>query len=81
MKLLILSLVITLTGCAGSLEFVANHYDRMDICQSREFANNGARLKPQGYQVPSSCSGSSQARLVTRDYYSNRPLTTTRIER
>jgi hypothetical protein len=80
MKILFLNLVILLTGCAGSLEFVANHYDRMDICQSREFANNGARLKPQGYQVPSACAGSGP-RLVTRDYSTNRPLTTTRIER
>ena len=80
MKILILSLAISLTGCASSLEFVGNYYDRADICQTREFSDNGARLKPHGYQQPSACSGSGP-RLVTREYYTNRPLTTTRIER
>ena len=46
-------------------------YDSQDLCQN--FYN-----KPN-YQYPSHCGSST--RLVTRDYYTNRPLTTTRIER
>lgn len=66
---LILTLTLTLlTGCApGSLAWVANHYDRMDICQTREYADNGARLKPQGYQQPNGCGGSRVTTAVVRN--------------
>jgi hypothetical protein len=57
-----------LSGCAaGSLSWVANHYDRQDICQTREFAENGARLKPAGYQQPSACAGGRTTTAVVRD--------------
>ena len=80
MKLLIIVLATSLTACASPPNWLANHYDRADICSTREFAQDGARLKPMGYQQPSACA-SSATRIVTRDYYSNRPLTVTRIEK
>lgn len=80
MKLVIIILALNLTACATPPHWLANYYDRADICSTREFALDGTRLKPQGYQQPSACS-SSGTRIVTREYYSNRPLTITRMER
>jgi starvation-inducible outer membrane lipoprotein len=80
MKLLIIALAASLTACATPPSWLANHYDRADICSTRELAQDGTRLKPQGYQQPNACAGSG-TRLVTREYSTNRPLTTTRIER
>lgn len=68
MKLLLILLSsLTLSGCAtgcreacvfgfgpGNSMFdrVADHYDRTDPCQTREFSNlTGERIKPQGYTV------------------------------
>jgi hypothetical protein len=69
MKAFIALVIITLlSGCAtGSLSWVANHYDRNDICQTKEFAENGARLKPAGYQPADGCGGSRVTTSVIRD--------------
>lgn len=69
MKTIILTLTLTLTlltGCANSLTWVANMYDKNDICQTREFAQDGTRLKPQGYQAPMGCGGSRSTIAVMR---------------
>lgn len=66
----VIALVISmlLTGCAsGSLAWVANYYDSQDICQTREFADNGARLKPQGYRQPNGCGGGRITTAVVRN--------------
>jgi len=67
MKLLTLTLTLVLTGCATPPQFLANHFDKGDICQTREFAPDGTRLKPAGYQQPYGCGGSRTVRAVVRD--------------
>lgn len=54
-----------------SLTGCAQMYDRQDICQRTELIERG--------QYPSYCGGGT--RYVTRDYKTNRPLTTTKAER
>lgn len=66
---------LILSGCATPPQWLANYYDKNDICQTREFASDGTRLKPQGYQQPQGCGG-TRATYVVRDYNSGRPLTT-----
>jgi hypothetical protein len=66
-RYLLLIVLAQLTGCAGSLAWVANHYDRNDICQTREFADNGARLKPANYQQPTGCGGTRVTTGVIRN--------------
>lgn len=65
MRILLMAVILTLSGCAAM-------YDSQDLCQN--YYN-----KPN-YEYPRHCGGTS-ARYVTRDYYTNRPLTTTRIEK
>lgn len=70
MKIIACGIVaLSLTACGSApLQFVANHYDRNDICQTREFANDGTRLKPEGYRAPSACGGSTRTVVgVVRD--------------
>jgi starvation-inducible outer membrane lipoprotein len=68
MKLIILAVTaLSLTGCATPPQWLANHFDRGDICQTREFAANGARLKPEGYQQPYGCGGTGTTTAVIRD--------------
>jgi len=65
MKILLLTLLLALTGCAGM-------YDRQDLCQNY--------YKQANYQYPQHCGASAGTRYITRDYYSNRPLTTTKAQ-
>ena len=67
MKTLIIVFAVLLTGCATPPQFLANYFDRNDICQTREFADNGARLKPQGYQQPYGCGGGRTTTAVVRN--------------
>ena len=59
--------ILSLTGCATPPQWLANHFDRGDICQTREFAANGARLKPAGYQQPNGCGSTRVTTAVIRD--------------
>ena len=61
-----------LSGCATPPQWLANMYDSNDACQN--YYN-----KPN-YQYPEWCGANKGNRYVTRDYYTNRPLTTTRIQ-
>jgi hypothetical protein len=67
MKILFLAATLSLTGCATPPSWLANHFDRGDICQTREFADNGARLKPAGYQQPQACASTRSTIAVIRD--------------
>lgn len=52
---------ILLTGCATPPQWLANHYDRNDACQTGQFSQ-AERLRlgrPVGYQMPSWCGASS----------------------
>jgi hypothetical protein len=64
-KLLALTAVICLSGCATPPAFLANYYDARDPCQTQEFSRlNSARLKPAGYNhsnFPAWC-GAAQGR-------------------
>jgi hypothetical protein len=65
MKAYTLVLVILLSGCASPPRFLAEMYDSNDPCQLR---NNGGNY-------PSFCGGGSRGKaLVTRDYYTNKPV-------
>ena len=81
-KIIMALLVLSTTACATPPQWLANAYDRSDICQDREFAQDGSRLKPSGYKIPDWCSGAGTGPVyVTRAYGSNRPLTKTQVER
>ena len=67
MKYLILALSVLSSGCAGRLAWVGDMYDKNDICQSREFASSGARLKPANYQQPTGCGGTRVTTGVIRN--------------
>jgi len=67
MKMIMLALAVVLSGCATPPQWLANHFDRGDICQTREFASNGARLKPEGYQPPQGCGSTRTTTAVIRD--------------
>jgi outer membrane lipoprotein SlyB len=61
MKILLMAVIISLTGCANKLAFVGDHFDRYDPCQTQEFSRHtGSRLKPEGYQPPAACGGASR---------------------
>jgi hypothetical protein len=62
MKIILMAVVIvSLTGCAGKLAFVGDHFDRYDPCQSNEFSRHtGSRLKPANYQPPAACGGTAR---------------------
>jgi starvation-inducible outer membrane lipoprotein len=67
MKTLTALTACLLSACATPPQFLANHFDRMDPCQTREFASDGARLKPQGYQQPYGCGGTRTTTAVIRN--------------
>ena len=71
-KLLAMSAVIMLSGCATPPAFLANYYDARDPCQTQEFSRlNGARLKPQGYnhsQRPAWCGASAGRTRITNTH-------------
>ena len=51
-KLLAMSAVIMLSGCATPPAFLANYYDARDPCQTQEFSkHDNTRLKPAGYTI------------------------------
>lgn len=84
--LAIVAVALSLTGCATGCQHscilgfgpgnpmfnrVADHYDRTDPCQTREFSSlTGERLKPAGYtykDIPSWCgarAGGSRAQTI-----------------
>jgi len=66
-NLLGIFLASLLTACATPPQWLANHFDAGDVCQTREFASDGTRLKPQGYQQPYGCGGGRQTTGVVRD--------------
>jgi len=53
MKLIILAVTVILTGCATPPQWLANHFDRQDSCQSG--LNRPELNRPEGYQVPAYC--------------------------
>jgi hypothetical protein len=65
MKTILMAVVV------ANLTGCAAMYNRQDLCQNY--------YKVANYEYPSHCGSST--RIVTRDYYTNKPLTTTRIER
>jgi hypothetical protein len=71
-KLLAMSAVIMLSGCATPPAFLANYYDARDPCQTQEFSTlNGARLKPAGYnhsQRPAWCGASRDRTRITNTH-------------
>lgn len=70
-KLLVIIATLALTGCAAPVQLLAKIYDGADDCQRTELIQTG--------QYPKYCGASTQGKAyVTRDYYTNRPLTTTR---
>lgn len=68
MKTLILAVCLSLTGC-GTIGAI---FDAQDPCQSRGRAN---------YQYPAFCGASGSGAYVTRGYYNNQPVSTTRYEK
>ena len=65
MKTILAVLVLTLSGCATPPQWLANHYDRNDPCQTGQFTE-AERLRlnrPVGYQQPSWC-GASNNRVI-----------------
>jgi hypothetical protein len=67
MKIILMAVTLCITGCATPPQWLANHFDRGDICQTREFASDGARLKPAGYQQPYGCGSTRSTIAVIRD--------------
>lgn len=70
MKILIVLMILVLTGCATPPRFLANMYDSNDPCQNYYNKAN--------YQYPNWCGANNGKTYMTRDYYTNRTLTTTR---
>lgn len=70
MKFVIVALTLILTGCATPPQWLADMYDSNDRCQNY--------YKVPNYQSPSYCGAGGGRAYTTRDYYSNRPLVTTR---
>lgn len=63
MKIIAIVFTLALTGCASAPNWLASMYDNNDPCQLQN--NKGI--------YPSYC-GSRGAGVVTRDYYTNRPV-------
>jgi hypothetical protein len=55
---------VILTGCATPPRFLAEMYDSNDPCQLRNNQGN----------YPSYCGAGRGKALVTRDYYTNKPV-------
>lgn len=70
---LALILTVLLTGCAQPPRLLADMYNRNDLCQNYYNQAN--------YQYPQWCGAGSGAKYVTRTAGSNRPLTTTGVEK
>lgn len=67
MKTLILALCLVTTGCST----IGAIFDAQDPCQSRGRAN---------YQYPSFCGAAGNGSVVTRGYYNNMPVYSSRYE-
>lgn len=67
MKILMVFIAVTLTGCATPPRFLAAIYDGADRCQ------RDVNL--------SWCGAGSGTTLVTRDYQTGRYLTTTKVQK
>ena len=59
LKLILLTNLALLSGCAGSLKWVGDAYDRADPCQSRAELN-----RPANYQTPEWCGASSRRTVI-----------------
>lgn len=74
MKTLIILSSIMLSACTTTpLGWLAETADRNDPCQRVDLIKTG--------QYPRWCGAASGTRVVTRDWATNRPLTTSRVER
>lgn len=73
MKILAITLVLLLTGCAQPPKLLAYLYDSNDPCQRTELIKTG--------QYPSWCGGGSGTKYVTRDYHTGNYLTTTKAQK
>lgn len=73
MRLMILSVLLLVTGCATPPQFLANMYDSNDPCQRTELIKEG--------KYPQWCGGGSGKRYVTRDFQSGRAILTTKAEK
>jgi hypothetical protein len=86
MKLLLLALALTLTGCGqyGEPIWLAQMYDSRDPCQSRNWRENGGHMDltnvPRGKQsgYPDFCGAGGGARRTTIYTMDNRPIGYTR---
>lgn len=58
-------IVLTLTACSGPLKLLAAQYNSQDECQNQV--------------QPSWCGASNGTRLVTRDYYTGRYISTSQV--
>ena len=73
MKILLMAVILTLTGCASPPRFLAAMYDNNDPCQQTHLIATG--------QYPSFCGAGSGTRYVTRDYTTGRILTVTKAQK
>lgn len=72
MKLVLILLTVSLTGCANAPRLLAAMYDNNDPCQQTHLIATG--------QYPSWCGGTGKT-YVTRDYQTGRILTTTKAQK
>lgn len=72
-KLIAILALLSLTACAGPVQLLAHMYDSADPCQNYYHKSN--------YKYPSYCGASSGKTYITRDYMSNKAITSTRVER
>jgi hypothetical protein len=72
MKIILMAVILTLTGCASPPRFLAAMYDNNDPCQKTHLIATG--------QYPTWCGGTGKT-YVTRDYQTGRILTTTKAQK
>lgn len=73
MKLVAITLVAVLTGCAQPPKFLAAIYNNNDVCQRTDLIKTG--------QYPSWCGGGTTKAYVTRDYRTGNYLTITKEQK
>ena len=82
----ILLICLMLTGCATPPQWLATMYDSNDPCQNSRVLDPGgievyevngvvkSVVRPAVTTAPSYCGAGSGRAIVTREYYSNRPV-------